>query len=477
MPSCVCCMVPCLLQSHKTLGKQYGPGCVKAKWRLSHSIQQWLLTHPTSAPLVGCCGCALAVANLHDINLLGGSMYRGYHDLYGENFVACGKVLTAEPQVMERYLTGPMQRGNHLHSYYLLDAVLPKASGCPAKAHAKQGKCPFHSGSDAFLLSLDNLGEPDEPHAVLRRIMFDYLLDPAAMARGSKSDPYAMSLLQAFRAEYEKQTAAGEFAWSDRQLPELVLRWFHYALFGLRLDAAAFQTLWLLYLEGNGFPAAGVKYFFWPKGAAGGQQAVPKTTRTMAELRAAAVAMYEASPGLQDYKDDTPLSRTDFCTAMIAIMTLAAIAGPLSAAQGVLRGKWHGEVPKDFVMPAQDRDKLRLVIMESQRLRPSVFGTTCEPLEPFALPIGGKVVHFPAGTPLVLNYRTAGTREAAWSQPKEFRPEARAEQLWGPKSSFWAFNSAGDRTHVDEVTGRICPGRELALTFLIDLLQVLHGAA
>ena len=56
-------------------------------------------------------------------------MYRGYHQLFGESFVACGKVLTTEPDVMERYLTGPNGRGAHLHSYRLAPSLLPRASG------------------------------------------------------------------------------------------------------------------------------------------------------------------------------------------------------------------------------------------------------------------------------------------------------------------------------------------------------------
>ena len=46
-----------------------------------------------------------------------------------------------------------------------------------------------------------------------------------------------------------------------------------------------------------------------------------------------------------------------------------AVQGPLSGAQNVLKGKWHGEVPDGFDFPFADRGKLRLVVMEAQRLR------------------------------------------------------------------------------------------------------------
>lgn len=211
---------------------------------------------------------------------------------------------------------------------------------------------------------------------------------------------------------------------------------------------------------------------FFPSGV-GGSEAVPGTARTMSELRAAAVELYRGSPALAAYPQDAPLSLDDFCTALLPVLALAAIQGPLSGAQGVLKGKWHGEVPDDFEMPYADREKLRLVIMEAQRLRPSVFGSTAEPATPFAVTIGGHRVVFPAATPLVLNYRTAGTRESAWPDPKAFKPYERAEQLWGKASDFWAFNSSGDKTHGDVRLGRICPGRDLALTFLVDLMQAL----
>ena len=67
--------------------------------------------------------------------------------------------------------------------------------------------------------------------------------------------------------------------------PDLVLRWFHYAMFGLKLDAEQFETLRLLYLDGNGFPPTGVVYYFFPAGVAGGKEGVPGTQRTMSELR------------------------------------------------------------------------------------------------------------------------------------------------------------------------------------------------
>ena len=378
---------------------------------------------------------------------------------------------------MERCLTGPMVRGTHLHSYYLLRDVLPTSSGPPAASQRAVGQCPFAKGDDTFLLSLDSLGEPDEPHALLRGLMFDYLLDDAAAARAAMSDANTRALLTTFKAAYEQQRAAGEFLWSDRELPELVLRWVHYALFGVLLDSAQYETLRLLYLAGDGSSPSGTKYHFFPGGGlVGGRETVAGTGRRMSELRAAAVELYVRSPGLRDYRDDAPLGKRDFCVAMLPIMTLAGIAGPLSAAQGLLRGQWHGEVPDAFPLPVDDREKLRLVVLESQRLRPSVFGTALEPRTPFTLQIGGAAVTFPPGTPLVLNYRTAGTQESVWHKPRHFLPYERAAQLWGPQSSFWAFNSAGDKTGGDLRTGRMCPGRDLALTFLLDLLQVLHGA-
>ena len=56
VPCSICCACPWLLRSHKDLGKQCGVWAVDLKWSLSSKLQTWLLTHPTCAPLAGCCG-------------------------------------------------------------------------------------------------------------------------------------------------------------------------------------------------------------------------------------------------------------------------------------------------------------------------------------------------------------------------------------------------------------------------------------
>jgi len=401
-------------------------------------------------------------ANAHDILRLGGSMYQGYHKLYGDNFVACGKVLAAEPQVMDRALTGPQGRGPHLHGYYLRPQELPTA-------HDVASSLPV--GSSTFLLNLPNTGNPKEAHAMIRSLLFKYLLDEKAITRGSASDDYMAQLLSDFKAGYHAAKAAGNNSWDTSHLPELVLRWTHYALLGMKLEGDDFLNVWALYLFPiQGFPPKGVEHYFRFAGTKSVTRPDGKQV-DFQELRATVTTLYESAPALAAWEDSDGLTRADFCRAFCPVMAIAAIQGPLSGALGILRGDWHGEIPKDFEVPYGDRDKLRLVILETQRIRPSVFGSTAEPLNDYAVTIGGERVVFPRGTPLILNYRTAGSREAHWPEPRDFDPYGRAEQLWGPSSSFWCFNSAGDRTHGDRVNGRICPGRDLGLAFLIDLLD------
>jgi hypothetical protein len=206
MPICVCCVCPLLaIRTHKELKKQGGGPCfkdgakaVECKFMLSNMIQRFMLLHPVCGSVVGCCGLVTTLANLHDIRILGGSMYKANEDLYGPSFMACGKVLTTEPQLMHRYLTSPQGahaassqralrrqraaaavadcaraadaawartvrrlcvragRGAHLHGYRLLKPVMPTASADGAGPDA------FKKGDNTFLLSMPNSTDPND---------------------------------------------------------------------------------------------------------------------------------------------------------------------------------------------------------------------------------------------------------------------------------------------------------------------------
>ena len=134
---------------------------------------------------------------------------------------------------------------------------------------------------------------------------------------------------------------------------------------------------------------------------------------------------------------------------------------------GVLNPKSEDRSPPaDFVMPWDDREKLRLVVLENVRRNPAVYETAMKLAEPTKLPTAGGLREFPAGTPTLLSYVNANMDPNMWGDDvKEFKPYERAAMLWSPQAKLFSFNSCGDRGD------RICPGRAIVLELGVNLLQ------
>ena len=145
------------------------------------------------------------------------------------------------------------------------------------------------------------------------------------------------------------------------------------------------------------------------------------------------------------------------------IFTLAALNGSVSVVKGVVSNPTN-IIPSDFTMPLFDREKMRLVILEYNRLHPAVKQSaivlgkdeSMPPQCPFAIP---------KGSPITINFALHGRDPSRWENPDIFDPYER--NLWGKDSEYTMFNGVGNEGP------RICPGRDLALEVCITGVKTL----
>lgn len=145
------------------------------------------------------------------------------------------------------------------------------------------------------------------------------------------------------------------------------------------------------------------------------------------------------------------------------IFTLHALQGALSLIKKVVSNS-TSIIPSDFVMPLFDREKLRLVLLEYNRLDPAVLQSTIlvgkdeflPPQCPFAIP---------RSTPISINFALHGRDPSRWTNPEQFDPYER--NLRGKTSEYTMFNGVGD------AGPRICPGRDLVLEVAVEAVKSL----
>ena len=285
---------------------------------------------------------------------------------------------------------------------------------------------------------------------VMRRIYDDVGIREAFLEtlRRSREEGWAENVLPKKGYATKKLNEARE---------ELLVRALFYVLFGLDF--------------GDTVPA----WASWAAGKAAVLQYLAPMKMGAAHMKAMYAAMAE-SPALREYVVDTEFpncpSKDEFIRQVASITIIAALVGNSHVTYFALGG---GELnplsedrspPADFAMPWDDREKLRLVVLENVRRNPAVYETVMKLAEPTKLPTAGGLREFPAGTPTLLSYVNANMDPNMWGDDvKEFKPYERAAMLWGPEAKLFSFNSCGDRGD------RRCPGREVALQLAVNLLQ------
>lgn len=183
-------------------------------------------------------------------------------------------------------------------------------------------------------------------------------------------------------------------------------------------------------------------------------------------------SIYKTSPVIRDWtekKEFGDLDSSELIMIAQRILHVAALGGTFACLVALVHDGKFRVIPADFKMPVEDREKLRLVILEFMRLKPPVTGATYVSQEPLRCPYnsGKSEAIFPPGTPVVVNFGLYGRDPARFKDPLKFDPYGRSKQLWGPEAVSISFNGFGDNGP------RRCPGRDIGLEMITTVLQTL----
>jgi hypothetical protein len=308
--------------------------------------------------------------------------------------------------------------------------------------------------------------------------MQKYILNDATTER--QRNVIARQLLDRLAADYVEipHGIGGEF-FTDvkRGLMGFMIRYMHYVLFGLNPDDEESMNLLtelhytrlspVRYLAGIGSLLQSLNLM--------GHGDLPN-------LIERAATIYENSPALAGFEENNPedngMTRRELAKLMTAIMGIAALQGPLHlgyTAMGFRSLPAYKEQQTSNIdltrywdeLDLDDRESVRLYLLECARLWAPVSATHRVATEPFTATVAGKERTFPVGTKVLIPMSLGLLDEGVWgSTVYEFN--AKRENLC---PFHMGFHSVGDRS-----AGRICPGKDVALDMLVDVISTVGKA-
>jgi hypothetical protein len=382
----------------------------------------------------------------------------------GSNFCCAGQVVLGDFDAIATALTSPQSRT------WRLGTTILDANYSPNQDVG---------GRNVFLLSLsDQQAGGNGDHESFRKCMQVYLLNDAAAAR--QRDPTAMRLLDRLAADYLEMPhgSGGTFFTNDRRgWMGFLVRYLHYTLFGL--DPADEESIGLLtelhYTRmGTAHYFAGVGRIF--------QHLNINGHKNLSDLIERAATIYENSPALADFQQDTAtangMTRRELAKLMTSIVSIAALQGPLHLGYTAMgyrplpayQGRQTADIdPTQYwdALDLDDRESVRLYLLECARLWAPVTATHRIATESFTATVAGAERTFPKGTNVLIPISLGMLDEGFWGATA-YEFNAQRENLC---PFHMGFHSVGERS-----AGRICPGKDIALDMLVDVLRVVGKA-
>jgi hypothetical protein len=377
---------------------------------------------------------------------------------FGPNFCCAGEVVLGEFETLEAALTSPQART------WRLGTTILDANRSPNQDVG---------GRNVFLLSLsDQAAGGSSDHAAFRQCMQDYLLNESASAR--QRDPIATGLLDKLAADYRDMPhdRGGKFFTDEqRGLMQFMIRYLHYVIFGLNPDDTASMHL----LTDLHYSRLSPMHYMAEIGSLL-QQLNFKGHGDLPDLIEQVATIYEHSPALANFQPDRPeynhMTRRELAKLMTSIMSIAALQGPLHLAYTSMGFRSLPAYPDRHTaeidptdhwdrLNLDDRESVRLFLLECARLWAPVSATHRIATEPFTVTVAGKEQTFPAGTKILIPMSLGLLDESFWGATT-YEFNADRENLC---PFHMGFHSVGDRS-----AGRICPGKDVALDMLVDML-------
>lgn len=375
----------------------------------------------------------------------------------GTNFCCAGQVVISDFPTIETALTSPQARTWRLGTSILDGNYAPNQDV---------------GGRNVFLLSLsDEEAGGSSDHAAFRNCMQKYILNDATTQR--QRDATARQLLDQLAADYLAMPhgVGGEFFTNDRRgLMRFIVRYLHYVLFGLNPNDEESMNL----LTELHYTRMSPAHYF--AGSSLLQQLNLMGHGDLPNLIEQAATIYENSPALvnfQENPEDNNMTRRELAKLMTAIMGIAALQGPLHLANTAMgfrplpAYKEQQTANIDLTdywdkLDLDNRESVRLYLLECARLWAPVSATHRVATEPFTVTVAGKERTFPAGTKLLIPMILGLLDENFWGSTV-YQFNAERENLC---PYHMGFHSVGDRH-----AGRICPGKDIALDMLIDVIS------
>jgi len=310
-------------------------------------------------------------------------------------------------------------------------------------------------------LSKNGAGGEGEYEQV-RQWIEDYITNDAAKKR--KNDAVAEKLLDELAKDYTEMghgKGGAFFADPKRGLLRFMVRYMHYVLLGMDPDAKdAIDVLSKFYFEDNAI----LHYFYSFK--------LIRRNKLFGQV----TSIYKEAPALVGSRENDPkynnMTKDEMASLMVALLAIAAQAGPLALSNTAMGGaplpsyvgRKTSEIDPTHVwdkIDLDDRDEVERYLFECGRLWMPVSASHRVAQGRFTTTIQDKEYSFPKGTIVNIPMILGMLDEKTWG-PSTYEFDHERKNLC-PFSMM--FNSVGDRTN-----GRICPGRDIALTMLTDMM-------
>jgi hypothetical protein len=378
---------------------------------------------------------------------------------FGANFCCAGQVVMSEFATLEKALTSPQARGWRLGTSILDSDHTPNQDV---------------GGRNLFLLSLsDRETDGSSHHAAFRSCMQKYLFNSATTDR--QGDEIARRLLDRLAADYTGMphgTGGAFFTDVRRGWMGFLVRYLHYVIFGINPDDE--ESIGLL--ADLHYTRQSALHYFAVIGSL--LQSLNLFGHgDLSDLIEGAATIYENSPALAGFQEESSenngMTKRELAKLMTSIMGIAGMQGPLHLGYTAMgyrplpayKGQQTAEInPTDYwdQLDLDDHQSIELFLLECGRLWAPVSATHRVATEPFTATVAGKERTFPAGTKVLIPLSLGMLDSSFWgSTVYEFNPKR--ENLC---PFHMGFHSVGDRS-----AGRICPGKDIALKMLVDVVS------